>query len=352
MARYADLVELALQNKESQSTAYTISRLTFSTRLLSLPVVPESITTWLRHIWLMTYSRYRVWKAKTDLLHVLDGSYAYLVPGSPKTPTVTTVHDLIPLLQQDGQFGQCRGSYLAQRLITLSINGLRRSSRLLAVSSNTAKDVVRYAGVSASNIAITPLPLDPGFADAANLMKRQEDKSGSFILHVGNNGYYKNREGVVRIFSSLSSSHETKLVLAGPPPSTSLLEAIKNSGLESRVEFVVNQGDSELLELYSGASLFLFPSLYEGFGWPPLEAMACACPVVCSTEGSLPEVVGDAALTAPAEDEEGLARHCMDILNDPKLAEAMGKNGRERASEFTIERMRSGLLAAYQYAIE
>ena len=70
---------------------------------------------------------------------------------------------------------------------------------------------------------------------------------------------------------------------------------------------VIDPGDDELIGLYRGASLFLFPSLYEGFGWPPLEAMACGCPVVCSTEGSLPEVVGDAALTAPAADEAALA---------------------------------------------
>ena len=119
-------------------------------------------------------------------------------------------------------------------------------------------------------------------------------------------------------------------------------------GLAEQVRFVVDPDDSTLAALYSGACLFVFPSLYEGFGWPPLEAMAYGCPVVCSSAASLPEVVGDAALQCAAEDEEGMARLCLDVLGDPSLAQRLVERGRARAEHFSLEHMASALLGVYQ----
>jgi glycosyltransferase involved in cell wall biosynthesis len=98
--------------------------------------------------------------------------------------------------------------------------------------------------------------------------------------------------------------------------------------------------------------VFLFPSIYEGFGWPPLEAMACGCPVVCSSSASLPEVVGDAALTAAVDDEAGLARLCGMVLSDRVLAESLIARGKQRASEFTLERMGKQLVDVYRRVLE
>jgi glycosyltransferase involved in cell wall biosynthesis len=140
-------------------------------------------------------------------------------------------------------------------------------------------------------------------------------------------------------------------VLAGAPPEKSLVELIASLSLRDAVDFVADPDDDALLRLYRNAALLLFPSLYEGFGWPPLEAMACGCPVVCSMAGSLPEVVGDAALTAAAADEAGLARHCIALLENPELARAMAEKGRAWAGKFTLERMRDDLLTAYDRAL-
>jgi glycosyltransferase involved in cell wall biosynthesis len=171
------------------------------------------------------------------------------------------------------------------------------------------------------------------------------------VLHIGNDGFYKNRAGVVRVFAAVRKIHVAKLVLAGAPPEQALVELIASLSLRDDVKFVTDPDDATLLQLYRSASVFLFPSLYEGFGWPPLEAMACGCPVVCSTAGSLPEVVGDAALTAAAADEVGLAQHCISLLEDPELARAMAEKGRAWVGSFTLERMRSDLLAAYERAL-
>jgi alpha-1,3-rhamnosyl/mannosyltransferase len=98
--------------------------------------------------------------------------------------------------------------------------------------------------------------------------------------------------------------------------------------------------------------VLLFPSLYEGFGWPPIEAMACGTPVVCSRGGALPEVVGDAALTADAEDEAALAAHVEAVLDRPELADLLRTRGRARASQFTWSRTASRIGQIYREVME
>jgi len=99
------------------------------------------------------------------------------------------------------------------------------------------------------------------------------------------------------------------------------------------------------------AALLLFPSIYEGFGWPPLEAMACGCPVVCSTAGSLPEVVGDAAFKCNVEDYEQMAKNCIAVLEDAGLAGELVQKGYEQIKKFSLERMGRELLSVYMKAI-
>jgi glycosyltransferase involved in cell wall biosynthesis len=135
--------------------------------------------------------------------------------------------------------------------------------------------------------------------------------------------------------------------MLGPSPTASLLHLIDQLQLQGRVEFAGPVNDQELIVHYQTATLLLFPSLYEGFGWPPLEAMACGCPVVCSMEGSLGEVVGNAALTARANDEQGLADLCLRVMRDPDMASRLRALGRDHVRQFTVERMGRQLLAAY-----
>jgi alpha-1,3-rhamnosyl/mannosyltransferase len=113
------------------------------------------------------------------------------------------------------------------------------------------------------------------------------------------------------------------------------------------VEVRCHPSDEELRDLYRGAALLLFPSIYEGFGWPVLEAMACGCPVVCSNVASLPEVAGDAALMAGPDDVGRLADHCVAVLQQPGIAEACRVRGSVRAGGFTVERMTEKVLTAY-----
>jgi glycosyltransferase involved in cell wall biosynthesis len=128
-----------------------------------------------------------------------------------------------------------------------------------------------------------------------------------------------------------------------------MLQQIANDlGISRRVTFIVNPNDEELADLYRYASLFLFPSLYEGFGWPPLEAMAFGCPVVCSSAASLPEVVGEAALTCPPEDEKQMAENCVRVLHDASVANHLIELGYEQIEKFSVERMGRQLMGVYE----
>ena len=351
MGRYAELVMEALEGEVGQGLELECLSLRAPSLLTAFQ--GERVQTWVRHFWNLFRGPALIRRREADLVHILDGSYGYLACGDLGAPTVVTVHDLIPLLRQKGRFGSASSNFIARWLSNQVVSGLQQTDGLLAVSFNTAKDLRQHADINPDHISVAPLALSPGFRNAGRLegSSRSRATDRAYLLHVGNNGYYKNREGVVRIFSLLPDREEVRLVMAGPEPTPQLTSLIEKLGLQKNVDFVIDPGDADLVELYRRASLFLFPSLYEGFGWPPLEAMACGCPVVCSSEGSLPEVVGDAALTAPAQDEEALAAHCASVLADARLAHSLSARGTERVKQFTTERMREDLLAAYEHAL-
>ena len=116
------------------------------------------------------------------------------------------------------------------------------------------------------------------------------------------------------------------------------------------VDIVVNPDDDEVARLYARASLLLFPSLYEGFGLPPLEAMAAGCPVVCSNAGSLPEIVGEAALVAPPDDGAVLSEQSLRVLREPALRRKLVEAGDRHIQRFNLDAVGGGVLAAYAMA--
>jgi glycosyltransferase involved in cell wall biosynthesis len=145
---------------------------------------------------------------------------------------------------------------------------------------------------------------------------------------------------------------DLRLVLAGPAPEPELRALASVPTLEPRVSFVVDPDDEELAELYNGATLFLFPSIYEGFGWPPLEAAYYGCPVVCSRAASLPEVVGDAALMCDPGNTSGFASAVIHLMSDQLLARKLIENGYRNLKRFDDRRLGLGLSELYVKLIE
>jgi glycosyltransferase involved in cell wall biosynthesis len=285
--------------------------------------------------------------AGIDVYHVLDGSFLYLVRGIPWRRTVVAVHDLIPGLQIAGALGPRPPGIAARVLVNLTFERIRRAGFVYAVSNSTASDLARLTHRAADAVIYNPVARSLAQPDEPHAARASEG-GRPFVLHVGNNSFYKNRRAVVAIFKAIHAERpDMALILAGAEPSAALREAVAQAGLEDHVTFVVSPSDQALAGLYRMASLLVFPSLYEGFGWPPLEAAGHGCPVVCSSAGSLPEIMGDAALFAAPDDPDAFAAAALSILNDRKLAADVARRGHANLARFGRAEFARQLAGAY-----
>lgn len=358
MRRYAEAVRLAPAAQPGGSRP-VLTAVAVAPAQESLQRLPGPLGNWFHHAVCAARLRRAVLGAQPDVVHILDGSHAYLanlLPGRARV--VATVHDLIPLLTSRGELPGRHPSTLGHLLWRLSLRGLRRCRRVLADSESTRRDLARLAGLPDEQLVVVPLPLwSPGAGNGplptTRGLEAEADpnrRGPPVLLHVGHNGAYKNREGVLRTGALVLREQPVRLVLVGPPPTPALRRLAAELGLAAAAEWSCDVGDAQLQDLYREAAVFLFPSLYEGFGWPPLEAMVAGVPVVCSDAASLPEVVGDAALTAGPCDYAQLARHCLDLLSNPDLRAELVRRGAANTRRFTAERFAADLMAVYHAA--
>lgn len=348
MRRYASLLETALQNVPGLECR----RVSLAPTLKQLQRVPRRLRSAVHHATIIWRAGRLARTHPAEIYHIVDGSHAYVARSLPKSRTIVTAHDVIPELQARGRFPLPPPGNAARWIIRTSLREVADSGCVMADSQSTKTDLILVAGVAAEQIHVVPLAMPPELLpNSDEQLPRWDARRQScapFLLHVGNNSFYKNRLGVVRIYDRIRRKEAVRLKFAGPPPDDGLRNLIHSLGMASCVDFVNNPDDAALISLYRSARLLVFPSLYEGFGWPPLEAMAWGCPVVCSENGSLAEVVDGAALTADASAEEELAEHCVSILQTRELAERMMAIGRTRAAEFSLEHFRERILAVYR----
>jgi alpha-1,3-rhamnosyl/mannosyltransferase len=284
-----------------------------------------------------------------DLLH----SPYYVKPyfGLP-CPSVLTVYDLLG-------WRYPRALSLRGRLFYRALMGLavRTADAIVTVSLSARDDIAHCYNVPASSIDVTPLAAERRFEpqplEAVAAMRERYNLPERYVLYLGANKPHKNLERLLcaweRVLAAGAAPPDAVLVLAGhedpayPEPRRLVVE--RNLG--QRVRFLPDPADADLPALYSGALIFVFPSYYEGFGLPPLEAMACGAPVVCSSAGSLVEVVGDAALTVDPlqmlELAEGLSR----LLRNAALRQTLRERGLTRARGFTWRRTALETLRVY-----
>ena len=219
---------------------------------------------------------------------------------------------------------------------------------MLVPSAHTRDRLLaRVPGLDAERIALTPYGVDPRFSPGAG-----PRDAAPYLLAVGTLQPRKNLEGALRAFEQLvAGGVEHRLVVAGARGwrDDELLARVARSPAGSRIELLGHVGDDELVALYRGAGCLLYPSRAEGFGFPPLEAMACGTPVVCSAEGSLGEVVGSAALVVAPDDHRALAAAVRRALDEPAPLRAAG---RAHVRGFSWDRCAELTVRAYRAAAE
>jgi glycosyltransferase involved in cell wall biosynthesis len=307
-------------------------------------------------------------------------------PAWSRKPYILTVLDLIPLVLKD-LYKANRSGPRFHFARWLEITSIRHASLLIAISEHTAQDIVRVLGIPRERIVVTPLGVDASFSTIAELRRRKSagdlqvieqgkllrdtlniPQGRPILLYVGGHDERKNIERLIHIAREVISHHTGSpkvacpsennnspiLVLAGRVGSeqeaSRLQSAITQHGMQNDCVSLGYVPDEDLRNLYCESELFLFPSLYEGFGLPPLEAMAAGLPVVCSSASSLPEVVGDCGvLFDPVSVEDGV-RGVLSILKDSQKAATLSENAERRARQFTWERTGRATVEAYTFA--
>jgi glycosyltransferase involved in cell wall biosynthesis len=307
----------------------------------------------------MRLSRYLLypWQArshKADINHVVDHGYAHLLQVLDPDKTVVTAHDLIPLLAWNGRIPGMTYPH-RPRLGEYSLRFLRKARYVFAVSESTKKDLIEHCGCSPDRIRVIYYGLHTSFrvfGPRERTRVRRDlglpDETVKLILITGRQSY-KNHPVCLQVLRRIQAESQDRVAMVRVGRSTAEWEAaLGATGTRQSVISIPFLPHNRMVDLYNSVDCLLFPSLYEGFGWPPLEAMACGAPVVTSNVASLPEVVGEAGLMREPGDVEGLAASVRAVLEDADLRKNLTERGLVRARSFTWERHATQVLQAYE----
>jgi glycosyltransferase involved in cell wall biosynthesis len=284
------------------------------------------------------------------LVHIVDHSNAVYCLWLNRQKSVVTCNDLLAVRSARGEFREHTTGITGKFLQQLILIGLRRTAHIACISEATRRDVLRLTGSCEKSVSCIYLGLAPIFESAfarglsTNGSSRCDLAPGGkgYILHVGGDAWYKNRPGVLLIYREIRKrlgSDSPDLVMIGPPLGT-VIEGVR---------FIPAVTDPELAALYLNASLLLFPSFCEGFGWPVVEAQACGCPAVITGAPPLTEAGGNAAvwITDP-RDIRSAADQVIEVLREPS---AVRKErvfaGCRNACRFSRDRMIARYLELY-----
>jgi glycosyltransferase involved in cell wall biosynthesis len=267
-------------------------------------------------------------------------STTYFTPATQARPVVSMVYDLTPLKFEPYRLES--GDFERRLRQTLA-----RSTYILAISEHTKSDVCQTYSIDPDRVVTVPMAADAMFVPIEDrdkvqgVVSRYGLRVGQYILYVGNFGPHKNVDGLIEAYARLKRGPKIPhtLVLCGKMHGAGyIVERIKEHGVEDSVRVLDYIEQYDLPFLYNGAGVFVFVSYYEGFGIPPLEAMACGIPVVVSQTTSLPEVTGDAALLVDPKNIDQIARSILTVLDDDALGASMRVAGLRQAQKFSWER--------------
>jgi glycosyltransferase involved in cell wall biosynthesis len=327
-------------------------------RAVRLPAAPNMRTA-LRRLpaglvsWLWRVDRPDAFKerllGRVDVVH----STSYCAPRlSRGRRLVVTIHDVTFLTHPEFHLPAN-----VEHCLTGARRAIERADQLIAVSESTRRDLIEWMHAPADRITVTPEAADPDFArvtDRAQLerVRRRYDLPERFVLFLGAMEPRKNLLRLLDAWAALKPAirRETWLVVAGADGwlNDGVRARVDALGLEDRVRFTGYIEAGDVAALYSLATVFAYPSLWEGFGLPVLEAMACGTPVLTSDVSSLPEVAGDAAVLVSPTDVNAIADGLTRLLDDAALRSDLAARGLRRAAAFSWERCARETLAVYR----
>ena len=316
---------------------------------------PIGFGKWLGYIdrFLLFPRQLRAAAARADVVHICDHGSAMFASQLRDRPVVVTCHDMLAVRGALGEVSEMRSSLFGRLLQFWIRHGLQRATQVACVSQFTLDDVRRILNGNGNLCKVLnglnyPFrPLDPD--EAGKRLAGVPGIHRPFVLHIGSNHPRKNRDGVIRIFARAVKQVDLQLVIAGEPLSENLIKIARELQVESRIVQVVKPKVEILEALYNRATALLFPSRYEGFGWPPIEAQACGCAVVASDIPPLVETLGQSAELFSLEDEDGMSKAVVALATDNAFREAMRRRGLENVrSRFQTSRMMDDYLALYR----
>ena len=315
--------------------------------LLRAPAIHcRRVATPAHHPWERWFLAAEIAPKRLDVLHSLD----HVAPNRTGWESVVTIHDLSFLAHPEA-YDSASLLYYTQVFRTL-----RHAAKVITVSNFTRHEVLNRISIAPEKVVTICEAVDPAYfartKSSCESVRSRLDIPDSYILVVGTIESRKNLERVIEAYALLPRRDRPHLVLAGGRgyQYDRVIEAVQEHRLEDQVTFLGFVSEADLPMLYSGAVCLLFPSLYEGFGLPILEAMACGCPVVTSNLGSMAEVAGDAAILVDPNSAVAIADGVKSLMDDSRQHDGMIAKGHARVKQFSWRTAAEQTLAVYREA--
>jgi glycosyltransferase involved in cell wall biosynthesis len=281
---------------------------------------------------------------QADCNIIASESYSFLLLALPPQRTVVVCHDVHPLIYR-GWSGTYRLRY------KLNLRLMARAHAIVAISEHTKKDLLKYCPfIPPGKIFAIHNGLDRKWKRVQDEACHQQIRRAynlegkKIVLHVGNDNWYKNFATLLRAIAAVNDPNLV-LIKVGDCGNANR-ELIQQLGIANRFVQIRGADDEQLMCLYSIADMLVFPSLHEGFGWPPLEAMACGCPVITTRKASLPEVCGDACLYVEPRDVEEIAAAIQTLKEEPDARANLTRRGLLQAQKFNWPQTGEAILRA------